>query len=217
MNYDRIYEYRFKGVNPQKKQIVWKEISKFIYKKLNNPEKVMDPAAGLCEFINNIPSSEKWAVDLHEEFLNKHADNDVKKIIGDSLVIEFPKNYFDGVFISNFLEHLTSQKEVALLLTNIYGSLKTGGRIAIIGPNFKYTTKEYFDFADHTVILTEQGVAEHLYGAGFKIIKKYPKFLPLSFRNNSMLPISKFTVNAYLKMPFAWKVFGKQFLLIGEK
>jgi hypothetical protein len=33
-----------------------------------------------------------------------------------------------------------------------------------MGPNFKYCYKEYFDFADHSVILSELGVAEHLYG-----------------------------------------------------
>lgn len=217
INYDRIYEYRFKDVNTEKKQIVWKEVSIFIYQKLNKPEKIIDPAAGLCEFINNVHSIEKWAIDLHEDFLNKHANEGIKKIIGDNLLVELPENYFEGVFISNFLEHLTSQEEVALLLTKLYHSLKKGGRIAIIGPNFKHATKEYFDFADHTVILSEQGVAEHLYGAGFKILEIHPKFLPLSFRSNSILPVTKFTVRTYLKIPFAWKFLGKQFLLIGEK
>src|SRR5690242_997103 len=108
MNYDRIYEYRFKNVDTQKKQIVWKEISDFIYGKLNSPEKILDPAAGLCEFINNISSTEKWAIDLHEDFLSSHAAKEVKKIIGNCLTVELPQNYFDGVFISNFLEHLNS-------------------------------------------------------------------------------------------------------------
>ena len=217
MNLERIYNYRFKNVNANKKQIVWQEISHFIYKKLNRPVRVLDPAAGMCEFINNVPSKEKWAIDLNREFLSKYAALEVKKVIGDCLNIVLPEDYFDAVFISNFLEHLNSQETVAFLLEKIYLSLRKGGRIAIMGPNFKYSYKEYFDFADHTLILTEVGLAEHLYGAGFNIVEIHSKFLPLSFRSNSLLPINKFLINSYLKVPFAWKFLGKQFLLIAEK
>ena len=217
MNFERIYEYRFRDVDSKKKQIVWKEVSNFIFKKLNNPNIILDPAAGLCEFINNVPSSEKWAVDMYADFLDKHAANNIKKVVGDSLKIDLPENYFDGVFISNFIEHLNSQEEVAFLLERLFKSLKKGGRIAIIGPNFKYATTEYFDFADHTVILSELGMAEHLYGAGFELKKIISRFLPLSFRSNGLLPVNKFTVSAYLHLPFAWRFMGKQFLLIAEK
>ncbi len=84
-----------------------------------------------------------------------------------------------------------------------------------MGPNFKYVYKEYFDFADHTVVLSELGVAEHLYGAGFEVETIHPRFLPLSFRGG--LPVNKFLVQCYLAMPWAWRFFGKQFLLIGRK
>lgn len=217
MNLDRIYEYRFKDVNAGKKQVVWNEISKFIYRKLNSPGKILDPAAGLCEFINNIPSAERWAVDLNGEFLNVHANADVKKVIGNSLSVPLPENYFDAVFISNFLEHLSSQEEVASFLGCMFKCLKPGGRIAVMGPNFKYAAKEYFDFADHNVVLSELGLAEHIYAAGFSLREINGRFLPLSFRSNSLLPVNKFTVSAYLAVPFAWKFFGKQFLVIGEK
>jgi hypothetical protein len=84
-----------------------------------------------------------------------------------------------------------------------------------MGPNFKYAYREYFDFADHSVCLSELGAAEHLVGAGFNIAKIYPRFLPLSFRGG--LPVNKFLIQAYLQMPFAWRFFGKQFLLVAQK
>jgi hypothetical protein len=84
-----------------------------------------------------------------------------------------------------------------------------------MGPNYKYAYREYFDFADHTVCLTEMGVAEHLAGAGFNISKIHARFLPMSFRGG--LPVNKFLVQTYLKMPFAWRFFGKQFLLLARK
>ena len=214
MNYTRIYSYRFQFVDTNKKKIIWKEIAEFFYGKLGKPEKILDSAGGMCEFINAVPSKERWVIDIEESVKNFVA-KDVKTIIGNSLEVDLPKNYFDAVFISNFLEHLESQKEVAHFLGRMYETIKPGGRIAVIGPNFKYAYKEYFDFADHTVVLSELGVEEHLYGAGFEILKTYPRFLPLSFRGK--LPVHKFLVQLYLQMPFFWSFFGKQFLLIAEK
>ena len=56
---------------------------------------------------------------------------------------------------------------------------------------------------------------EHLYGAGFELVETHPRFLPLSFRGK--LPVHKLLVRLYLKMPFIWFLFGKQFLIIAEK
>lgn len=215
MDLTRIYAYRFKDVDHAKRGMVWAELARFLHHEMGNPEKVLDPAAGMCEFINLVPGSERWAVDLNEDFIRKHANPEVKVVIGDTLKVDLPNDYYDGVFISNFLEHLHSQEEVADFLAKLNGHMRKGGRIAIMGPNFKYVYKEYFDFADHTVILSELGLAEHLYGAGFEIEKIHPRFLPLSFRGR--LPVTKGLVRAYLHMPWAWRFFGKQFLLIARK
>ncbi len=217
MNHNRIYEYRFANVDMQKKNVVWKEIAHFLYNThLNKPQKTLDPAGGLCEFINHVPSAERWTIDLSDE-VKKFAAPDIKTIIGNNLEVELPENYFDGIFISNFLEHLNSQFEVADFLERMFKTLKSKGRIVIMGPNFRYTYKDYFNFADHTVILTELGVAEHLYGAGFNIVKNYPQFLPLSFRSKGFLPVNSFIIKTYLNLPFAWKFLGEQFLLVAEK
>ena len=218
MNHLKIYESRFQGINHTKKTLVWKELSKWLfYKCLNNPEKILDPAGGMCEFINSVPAKEKWVIDMEEEFIKKHVAENVKILVGSNLKVEIPRNYFDGIFVSNFLEHLKSQEEVALFLKRMYNSLKQGGRIAIMGPNFKYCYREYFDFADHSVILTELSLAEHLYGAGFEIVKIIPRFFPLSFRSGSQLPVTSSIIKAYLTIPIVWRIMGKQFLLIGKK
>jgi SAM-dependent methyltransferase len=215
MDYNRLYEYRFKNVDKQKKLITWKVLAEFLNKELNYPSSVIDPAAGECEFINAIAVKEKWAVDLNYDFITKHADNNIKVITGDSLDVKLPDDYFDAAFISNFLEHLNSQEEIHQLLLNIYCSLRKGGRIAVMGPNFKYCQKEYFDFADHKMILTHLSLEEHLYCSGFNILKTIPRFLPVSFR--SRLPVNKFIVNTYVSLPVVWKFFGQQFLIIAEK
>jgi SAM-dependent methyltransferase len=215
MNYDRIYRYRFQGIDAGKKKIVWEEIAGFIYKKLSEPASILDPAAGMCELINAIKSGERWAVDLNEYFIGTYADPKVKIVVGDIFKVALPECHFDAVFVSNFLEHLDSQFQVAEFLERMFACVKPGGKIAIMGPNFKYAYRSYFDFADHTVILSELGLAEHLYGAGFEIEKVYPQFLPLSFRGG--MPVNRLFVKMYLSLPFAWRILGKQFLLIGRK
>ncbi len=215
MNYERIYEYRFNGIDLNKKKSIWTVLSKYIFEKLHCPQIILDPAAGQCEFINTVPAKEKWAIDLNESFIKKFADQNIKIVVGNNLNVELPNNYFDGVFVSNFLEHLHTQEEVSQFLSKMYHSIRTGGKIAVMGPNFKYVYKEYFDFADHNVILTELSVSEHLAGAGFNIEKIYPRFLPLSFRGK--IPVHKLLVSLYLKFPFAWRLMGKQFLIIATK
>lgn len=215
MDLDRIYAYRFKDVDHAKRKMVWKELSAFIHRELGAPRRVLDPAAGMCEFINHIPAGERWAVDMNEPFLRQHATKDIQLVIGDTMKAELPADHFDAVFVSNFLEHLTSQEEVATFLGKMHRHLRKGGRICIMGPNFKYVFREYFDFADHTVVLSELGVAEHLYGAGFEVERIHPRFLPLSFRGR--LPVNRALVRAYLGMPWAWRFIGKQFLVIGRK
>jgi len=214
MDYNRIYEYRFKDVDKKKKLITWQIIADFLYRQLNSPASIIDPAAGECEFINAIPVKEKWAVDLNVDFISRFANKDVQVRIGNALEVELPANYFDAAFMSNFLEHLNSHEEIHSLLARLYHALR-GGRIAVIGPNFKYCSKEYFDFADHKMILTHLSLEEHLYSAGFNIIKVIPQFLPISFRGR--LPVNKFIVKTYFSLPFLWKIVGKQFLIIAEK
>jgi SAM-dependent methyltransferase len=211
-DYGRLYEYRFRDVNQGQRQEVWNVISRHIHRAMGSPEIVLDPAAGRCEFLNVVPARERWGIDIaeHSEF----RDPGIKMIIGDALSVQIPQTYFDGVFVSNFLEHLSSQQDVARLLVRLRQSLRPGGCIAILGPNFRYSWREYFDCADHTLALTDVSVAEHLYSAGFTIGEIRPKFLPYSFR--SVLPASKALTGAYLRFPPAWRLLGRQFLVLAH-
>ena len=185
-----------------------------LYDQLGRPERILDPAAGRCEFINAVPSPERWAVDAvaYEEGVAREG---TRLIVSEIMEAELPQDYFDAVFISNFLEHLLSQEAVAAFLEKMRRCLRPGGRLAVMGPNFRYCSRDYFDFADHTVILTERGVEEHLYAAGFEIVKVHPRFLPYTF--TSRLPSHPALVRFYLKMPFAWRFLGKQFLVVAAR
>jgi hypothetical protein len=214
VNYRRLYEYRFSDVEQRRRNEVWSALAPMLHDSLGRPERVLDPAAGRCEFINAVPAAERWAVDA-VEYDEGVASEGVRLIVAEIMATKLPPDYFGGVFVSNFLEHLLSQEAVALFLERMLECMTPGGRIAVMGPNFRYTVRQYFDFADHTVILTERSVAEHLYAAGFNILRVNPRFLPYSFTGR--LPSSASLVRAYLRFPLAWRLLGKQFLVIAER
>jgi Methyltransferase domain len=214
LNYQRLYEYRFRNVDQTARTAVWREIAPYVHELLGRPERVLDPAAGRGEFINAVPAAERWAVDRVAYAEGTYAHG-VRAIVSDVFDAPLPAEHFGGVFVSNFLEHLTSQEAVASFLDRMHATISRGGRIAVMGPNFRYCSKEYFDMADHTLILTHHAIAEHLYAAGFEIQRVEPRFLPYSFTGR--LPPSPALTRRYLRTPLAWRLLGKQFLAIGRR
>jgi SAM-dependent methyltransferase len=218
MNYGRIYQYRFKDIDRVAKQAVWREISLWIYERMGKPRSVLDPAAGEMEFLTSIPALEKWGVDAQEPnaFQSSVISKDgIRFIQGDIFDVDLPLEYFDAIFVSNFLEHLKSPEEIDSLFSRLYRNLKKGGLVAIMGPNFKYCSADYFDCADHRLALTHISVEELLFSCNFEIVKTFARFLPYSFR--SRLPASPALVKIYLSIPTLWRFWGKQFLIFARK
>jgi hypothetical protein len=181
---------------------------------MGSPDSVLDIACGRGEFIRHVPAPERWGIDRALQF----ADFDrlgIRMIVAETLHTELPTDYFGGVLLSNVLEHLENFEMIQRWLARVADILRVGGSVAVLGPNFRYTTKQYFDCADHVLPLTHVSIAEHLYAAGFSIELILPRFLPYSFRG--MLPSSPFMTSAYLRLPVAWHLFGKQFLVIGRR
>lgn len=214
MNYERLYSYRFRGIDQAGRVAVWREISPHVHKLMGSPQRVLDPAAGRGEFIGAVPARETWAVDAvaYEEAEHKP---DTRVITASIMEAELPSEHFDGIFVSNFLEHLYDQEAIAAFLEKMRQAMAGGGRIAIMGPNYRYCQGEYWDCADHYVALTHVAIEEHLYAAGFEPERVIPRYLPYSFRG--ILPPSPTLTRAYLKTPLAWKLLGKQFLVIGRR
>ncbi|MFC1849718.1 class I SAM-dependent methyltransferase [candidate division CSSED10-310 bacterium] len=214
MNYERIYEYRFKEIPQTSRAEIWRVITPFIEAKLKFPRVILDPAAGRGEFLNASQATEKWAVDPSAQ-IKQYGAQSLRIIQQDIREVDLPDNYFDGIFLSNFLEHLPSPEAIAQLLLKMYQALQPGKRLVVMGPNFKRLLKQYFDCADHIVPLTEISAAEQLYGAGFTLVEITKTFLPYTFRG--WLPPSPMLTRFYLKMPLLWLLFGKQYLIVAQK
>lgn len=213
VDYERLYSYRFRDVPQDDRVSVWGPIAAAIYERMDRPQVLLDPAAGRCEFINAAPAPERWAIDM-QGFPPGTAAKGINELIGDVFEVELPESHFDGVFVSNFLEHLHTPEDVSRFLERMRGAMTPGGRIAIMGPNYRYCAKVYWDYADHWVALTHNAIEEHLYAAGFEPRSTIPRFLPYSF--NGRLPASPRLTELYLKTPLAWRLLGKQFLVIAE-
>ncbi|HEY5164813.1 MAG TPA: class I SAM-dependent methyltransferase [Acidimicrobiia bacterium] len=213
LDYGRLYEFRFRDVEQRARQTVWNEIGPFVWKRMGSPARVLDPAGGRGEFVNSIAADERWLVDL-VDYPHRQTVPGVKVVIGDVLTLDLPRDYFDGIFVSNLLEHLPDPDAVAGFLARMREALAPGGVLAIMGPNFKYCAREYFDCADHLLALTHVSVEEHLIAAGFEVHENVARFLPFSFR--SRLPSSARLTRLYLQMPLLWRVAGSQFLLLAR-
>jgi hypothetical protein len=214
VNYQRLYEYRFRDVDQAARRAVWREIAPYVHEQLGRPDRVLDPAAGRGEFINAVPAADRWAVDQVAYAEGTYEPN-VRAIVSDVFKAELPLGYFGGVFVSNFLEHLLTQEAVAAFLRRMHAAMADAGRIAIMGPNFRYCSREYFDMADHTLALTHRAITEHVYAAGFEPVRVEPRFLPYSFTGR--LPASPGLTRRYLRTPLAWKLLGKQFLVVARR
>lgn len=214
MNYERLYTYRFRSIDQRSRASVWEEIAPHVHDLMGSPQTVLDPAAGRGEFIGTIDAAERWAVD-EVDYPEAERAPGVRVVTSRIMDAQLPDGHFDGVFASNFLEHLHTQEAIAEFLERMRSKMKAGGRIAIMGPNYRYCADEYWNCADHFVALTHVAIAEHLYAAGFEPERIIPRYLPYSFRG--ILPPSRALTRIYLRMPPAWRLLGKQFLVIARR
>lgn len=142
--------------------------------------------------------------------------SDVRLIRQDcSLRWDIPDESLDVVFTSNFFEHLPDKSTLGKTLDEVSRCLRAGGRLIAMGPNIKYLPGRYWDFWDHYLPLTELALNEALSIRGYAIEYSIGKFLPYTLVNAPRYPL--IFLSLYLKLPFAWKVFGRQFLVIAKK
>jgi hypothetical protein len=102
---------------------------------------------------------------------------------------------------------LTQMREVRRVL-------KPGGRMIVLQPNIRYVGAAYWDYIDHKVAITDRSLAEAAVLSGFEVERLIPRLLPYSTR--SRLPQHPALVRAYLHVPLAWHLLGKQALMVAK-
>jgi len=211
-----LYVDRFSDIELLKKKTFWNVLVKyFLQKYIPVDSIVLDVGSGYCEFINIVSAREKFAVDLNINARN-FVNQDVKLIETTAEKITYIQDaYVDVVFCSNFFEHLNDRESLLRVLKEIKRILKDNGRFIIIQPNIKYVYREYWDYYDHNIPLSDVSMGEALRISGFDIKEIYPKFLPLSPKRFSVKFV--FLLIIYLRCKLLWKLFGKQMFIVASK
>jgi SAM-dependent methyltransferase len=212
----KLYRIRFPEAHLERKNAIWKVLCEnFIQRFIDPSDTVVDIACGYGEFINNIKSHERIAIDLNPDS-KVHLEEDITFYHRDVLELsDFLDKKVDIIFSSNFLEHLADKPTLEKLLEQIYESLKPGGKYIVMGPNLHYLPAKYWDFYDHHLGLSHLSLGEILQIKGFKLTRSIARFLP--FTTRSMLPTHPFFVRCYLYFPPLWRLMGKQFFIIAQK
>lgn len=211
----QVYERRF-GDSIAYRGRVWDVLVRNYFEQYIRPsDTVLDLGAGYGEFINRVHAAKKYAMDLNPDTASK-VNTDVEVLQHDCATRwPLPDSSVDVIFTSNFFEHLSDKTALARTLAEAHRCLKPGGRLIALGPNITYVGGAYWDFIDHHIPLTERSVSEVITQAGFRVEKCISRFLPYTMSDGRRYPL--FFVSLYLVLPFVWKFFGKQFLVIAGK
>lgn len=214
-NLSKQYRLRFEEREDYRRS-VWRVIcTDFLSRCIPEDSTVLDLGTGWGEFINNTRASRKIAMDLNPD-TRKHLLPEVAFIHQDcSERWGVESGSLDVVFTSNFLEHLYDKPSIERVVAEAFRCLKDGGLFICLGPNVKCIPGAYWDYWDHQVPITDRSCGELLRLAGFVIQRSIPRFLPYKMSTGIKAPLA--LVRLYLRLPFLWPLFGKQFLVIGRK
>ena len=211
----REYSLRFSSTEDYREKI-WKILtSEFFQQYIPAKSAVLDLGCGWGQFINNIRCQKKYGMDLNPESRERLSPEVGFLCVDCSKTWPLERDSLDVVFTSNFFEHLRTKDDLKSTLREARRCLKPGGKIICMGPNIKYIGGAYWDFWDHYLELTELSLSEALTIEGFQIKECTPKFLPYTMVGKRESPL--WAVRLYLHLPFAWRFFGQQFLVVAEK
>jgi len=210
-----LYEERFAGAEAYR-QSVWRVLmSDFFQRYVDGCRAVLDLGCGYGEFINQLQGPACYGMDLNPA-AGVRLNPGITWFQQDcSQTWPLPDNSLDLVFSSNFFEHLPDTHRLLSTLREAHRCLRPGGRLIALGPNITYSGDAYWEIPDHYIALSEESLGDALRTAGFTLERVIPRFLPFTMSDGRRYPM--FMVRLYLRMPLAWRLFGRQFLVIGVK
>jgi len=212
----RLYRVRFSEADRERKDAIWAVLCRdFFQRYVREEDTVLELACGYGEFLRHIRAGRKIGVDLNPEaatFLPPGA----QFVLGSAA--ELPgvaSASVDVCFSSNFFEHLPSKELLDRVLAEALRVLKPGALYVAMQPNLRYAPGEYWDYYDHVLPLTDRSCAEAFAKAGFEVVEHIDRFVP--FSTSSRLPQHPLLVGLYLRLRPAWRLLGRQFVIVGRK
>lgn len=214
---DRLYARRFSDDERREKARLWQTLCRsFFDRHVPADGAVLDVGAGYCDFINHVNARRRVAVDLNPDTVLAAVEGvEVFTHPLERLDEVIEAESIDLAFASNVFEHLRGPDALLRVLAALRAVLKPGGRLMIMQPNARVVGGAFWDFFDHTLPLSEKGMAEALGIAGYEVITQRAKFLP--YTTKGRWPQWPILVRLYLALPPAQWLFGGQMLVIARK
>ena len=217
---DGLYTHRFSAADQARREAVRVVLcADFLQHYVGEGDTVVDVGAGDGLLVRNIRAKRRIAVDTGERVRAFAAEGIEVRLRPADDFCEGLEGAADVVFLSNLLEHLPSKSTVIEVLRQCRRALRPGGRVIVLQPNVRYAGAAYWDFLDHQIALTDRSVAEALRVAGFEVEEQRARFLPytaVSFRGLPPVWLARL-VRVYLRVPWLWRLFGAQSLLVGRR
>ena len=125
---EQVYSKRWTAKELKQLSLVWEVLAiKFFQSFIPVESSVLDIGCGFSFFLNHIKAKEKVRIDANPS-AKRYCSEEVTFIVSDDLSLRgFSDCRFDWVFVSNFLEHLDSWREVLTLLRRVKELLRPGG------------------------------------------------------------------------------------------
>ncbi len=207
-----LYEVRFSPEEERNRDALWAVLVRdSLQAWVPEASTVLDFGAGSGNFLRHVRAARKIAVE-RDEFTPP--DGCEKVVSRDGALTSVADASVDRVLASNVFEHLASPEALLAALREIRRVLRPDGRLLVLGPNWRYAWREYWDFLDHRLALSDVTLAEALAVSGFEVELMKPRFLPYTTKGNRLA--SPALLGLYLRLPFLHPLFGKQMFAVAR-
>jgi len=170
-----IYGLRFSEADAQEKDLIWREVTRFLQRFVAPDAAILDIACDRGDFIRNVVGGERWASDLRD--VRGELPEEIRFVQANGLELDrvLPNRHFDVAFSATTSSTCQRASDVIEQFRVAHRLLKPGGSVIVLQPNIRLVGARYWDFIDHSVALTEQSLTEAAELAGFRaetVIKK---------------------------------------------
>ena len=190
---------------------VWRAIARHLQRYIPAGATVCELGSGYADWINHVDAGRKYALDLHADSA-RHCAPEVTFLCSETSRIEIESGSVDVILASNLLEHL-GDAALHATMSEIGRTLRKGGRLVLIQPDYYYCYRRYWDDFTHVKAWTHHSLPDFLSASGFEVERVEARFLPFSFKGR--LPRSYWLTRLYLALP--WRPWAAQMLVVARK
>ena len=156
MDLEDVYGHRFSDAEARAKDLMWREICRYLQREIDPAGAVLDLACDRGDFIRNIARRREVGVRRPGRVAAPAVRRALRPVRRPPPLEHVPTGHFDVVFMSNYLEHLASSDVVVEQMRTVRRAARPGGAMIVLQPNIRLVGSRYWDFVDHKVALTER-------------------------------------------------------------